>query len=235
MNIFSKFKQKKEIIPTQFYKPSTTCQIPHLDWLYEKYFGQISNGTFVEVGAFDGEYVSNTSCLADLGWFGYYIEPVPEYYKKCIERHECNKNVKVINLAIGEDTQEVEINVSGVLSSIDKTSTKRFSQLDWSKTLISDKTINVKQISLNEFLDKNNISTEFELLSIDVEGYELNVLKGFDIGYWKPKIVIIELHDQNHDYKDVWPKMDEIVNYMDENQYKVIFKDFTNTVYCKNE
>ena len=46
------------------YNLSPTCQIPGLDKIYEEYFGD-TLGLFVEVGAFDGESVSNTSGLAD--------------------------------------------------------------------------------------------------------------------------------------------------------------------------
>ena len=53
------------------YTLSLTCQIPDLDKIYTKYFGEDTDRIFVEVGAFDGESVSNTSCLADAGWKGY--------------------------------------------------------------------------------------------------------------------------------------------------------------------
>ena len=49
-----------------FYGLSPTCQIPKLNTIYEMYFGQKNNGCFVEVGAYDGEYVSNTS--GEVNW-----------------------------------------------------------------------------------------------------------------------------------------------------------------------
>jgi len=55
------------------YTLSLTCQIPELDKIYSKYFGKDTNRVFVEVGAFDGESVSNTSCLADAGWKGFIL------------------------------------------------------------------------------------------------------------------------------------------------------------------
>jgi hypothetical protein len=56
-----------------FYTLSATCQIQNLSWIYEMFFAHKKDGTFVEVGAFDGDYASNTSCLADMGWRGHYI------------------------------------------------------------------------------------------------------------------------------------------------------------------
>ena len=40
--------------------PSPSCQIPHLNDFYQKYFGDLSHGTFVEVGGNDGYSWSNT-------------------------------------------------------------------------------------------------------------------------------------------------------------------------------
>jgi len=65
------------------YKPLSDCQIPRLDEIYLKNFGYKTDGTFVEIGAYDGHSISNTSFLADIGWKGIYVEPVKEYYEKC--------------------------------------------------------------------------------------------------------------------------------------------------------
>jgi len=179
--------------------------------------------------------VSNTSFLVDLGWHGHYIEPIPDYFNKCRIRHEKNANTQSYNMAIGNKDDTVRINVSGALSSIDQVATEKFKNLDRAKNLISNDEIEVSQITLNKFLEEQNIDKAFNLLSVDVERYELNVLKGFDINFWKPKMVIIELHDQNHDYKEMWPKMNKIVRYMEKANYRVIYKDFTNTVYIRSK
>ena len=50
--------------------------------IYARMF-PLSGGTFVEVGAFDGWSYSHTVCLAQLGWRGLYIEPVPEHAALC--------------------------------------------------------------------------------------------------------------------------------------------------------
>ena len=70
-------------------KLSQSCQLPLLLHFYKRYLPQ--TGTFVEVGAFDGEAFSNTSCLADAGWTGNYIEPIPDYASKCAARHANNR------------------------------------------------------------------------------------------------------------------------------------------------
>ena len=101
------------------YNVSNTCQIQDLNLIYEKYFGYSSNRFFVEIGAYDGETFSNTSCLADHGWKGIYVEPVDQYYLQCLERHK-NNNVLVIQCSIGNEEKETEIYVGGGLTTTNK-------------------------------------------------------------------------------------------------------------------
>ena len=90
------------------YNISKDCQIKTLNEIYLNYFGYPSNGYFVEVGAYDGEFVSNTSCLSDHGWKGLYIEPIHDFYLKCLKRHDKN-DVIVANVAIGLEEKEIKI------------------------------------------------------------------------------------------------------------------------------
>lgn len=243
MNLINKikniFKNKNNSLDKHgigFYQLSSTCQIPKLDTIYEQYFGRRTDGCFVEVGAYDGEYSSNTSGLADIGWFGYYIEPVPEYYQLCKARHARNKNITVSQCAIGSESGKVEINMGGPLSTISDEMQQHFGSLDWAKGCFKqEKKVQVDMLTLEDYLVKPGVKPQFELLSVDVEGYEWNVLRNFDIQKWRPQMVIIELHDQNDDYLLIRKDCNNIVRYFDDNGYKVIFKDFSNTIYVPKD
>ncbi len=185
----------------------------------------------MEVGAYDGEYASNTSGLADIGWSGYYIEPVLQYFQRCKARHVRNKNITVSQCAIGAELGEVEINVGGPLSTIRDDVKWNFESLDWAKGNFTGEKIRVNQLTLEQYLIEHQVKPIFELLVVDVEGYEWNVLRNFDIQRWRPKMVIVELHDQNDDYLLLREELNDLVRYFDKNGYKVIYKDYTNTIY----
>ena len=219
----------------RFYKLSPTCQVPKLDIIYEQYFGRRTDGFFVEVGAYDGEYASNTSGLADIGWTGHYIEPVPEYFQRCKARHARNKSITVSQCAIGAESGQVEINVGGPLSTIRDEMKQNFESLDWAKGNFTGEKIQVDQLTLEKYLVRYRVDPQFELLVVDVEGYEWNVLRNFDIQKWQPQMVIIELHDQNDDYLLIREECNNIICYFDENGYRVIYKDFSNTIYVRKE
>ena len=219
----------------KFYNLSPTCQIPGLDAIYEQYFGRQTDGCFVEVGAFDGEYASNTSGLADIGWTGYYIEPVLEYFQRCKARHSRNKNITMSQCAIGAESGEVQVHIGGPLSTIRDDMKRNFESLEWARGSFSkDKKIQAKQLKLDDYLLRQGVKPNFELLVVDVEGYEWSVFRNFDIEKWRPQMVIVELHDQNDDYLLIRQDCKNIVRYFDDHNYKAVYKDSTNTVYVLN-
>ncbi len=228
-------KLKNLLMKHKQYNLSQTCQIKGLENIYKLFLGYKKNGYFIEFGAYDGEYVSNTSGLADLGWKGLYIEPVKEYYEKCKERHKTN-NVKVINCAVGDVEKKIEITIGGPLSSISKETVQRFKKMNWSKNSFKKNLKQtVMQYPLNKLLEENSVPQQFDILSIDVEGYEWKAIKNFNINKWKPKIIIIELHDNNKNYKHEWDDAKKIRELFNSAGYYVIYKDFSNTIFIRND
>lgn len=128
------------------YVLAPTCQIPDLDKYYELYFPRHLGGTFVEVGEYDGEYASNTSGLADVGWKGFYIEPVPEYADRCRRRYAKNHQVTISQIAIGDASGYAHIRKAGPLSTASEEMVETFQMLDWAKPSITDDVIREEQI-----------------------------------------------------------------------------------------
>lgn len=226
--------QKATKINTYEYQLSESNQIPNLHVLYKLFLGFRLNGFFVEFGAYDGEYASNTSGLADLGWKGLFIEPVYEYFKECSKRHRKNE-VKILNLAVGECNSVVKISKGGALSSISQDVIDKFNSFSWAKGFHNNKWEEVQQMTLNDIFEQNNVPIGFDVLSIDVEGYEWYAIKNFNIEYWSPKIVIVELHDNNPNYDNEWEMAYKIVGYFNSNNYRPIYKDLSNTIYLRND
>lgn len=57
-----------------------------------------------------------------------------------------------------------------------------------------------------------------DLLSIDVEGHDFNVLKSINLRKYRPKLIIIEIHD----FVLTKPDDNEVYNWMITNDYKLI-------------
>ena len=85
----------------------------------------------------------------------------------------------------------------------------------------------IKTDTLNNILIENELSEQvIDFLSIDVEGNELNVLKGFDLIKFKPKVILLEFIQ--NDVKEFYQKdiniiiKSEIYKYLIDNKYKLI-------------
>ena len=54
----------------------------------------------------------------------------------------------------------------------------------------------IKIDTLNNLINKTKFAnSKIDFLTIDVEGYEMNVLKGFDIKKYSPDLIVIEFMD----------------------------------------
>jgi FkbM family methyltransferase len=187
--------------PTEYRFPST-CQIPGLADRYRELFGDLkTDGTFVEVGAYDGDSFSNTSGLADLGWAGLYVEPVPRYARACARRHAGNKRVLVANCAIGTVIAMIDFFLGEGLSTARQDQVEVYEQIAWTKGFHTGEHIQVPQFPLHHLLAEAAIKPGFELLVVDVEGSEDAVFDSFSLDTWKPQVVIVELIDHHPDFQ----------------------------------
>jgi len=219
------------------YTLSLTCQIPELDKIYSKYFGKDTNRVFVEVGAFDGESVSNTSCLADAGWKGFYIEPVKEHFEQCVKRHSTNKSIRVSNYAIGTEVGYLPVYCSGIVSTMDRDQAKMVSSMPIFG-YPEFKESECMQIRLDTYMQIAEIPKNFDLLVVDVEGREEDVFKSFNLDSWKPKMMIVELiddHEYFQDNKSLVDSCKKLRNFIIDSGYSEIFHDHINTIFVDNE
>ena len=175
-----------------FYPHPPFCQLPVLGGLYELVLGERTDGTFVEVGAFDGETYSNTSCLADLGWHGLYIEPVPANCERCRQRHARNPNVQVIECAIGAADGRAALWQNGPCSTLSDDE----HALNLEQDVIFEpeiRRIDVVLRRLDGVLREAGLLPGFDLLVVDVDGAEEAVFAGFELAAWRPRFLLVEL------------------------------------------
>lgn len=153
-------------------------------------------GFYVDVGANDGVSNSNTAALEEVGWRGLLIEADPSLAEIC---RRARPRSTVVGCAAADPAQYGSEAVFHRISpGHDKTT--GLSTLAGSSALqrkvmqigASISTITVPVRTLDEILEKHGVATGFELLSVDVEGVELEVLRSCDLARWRPRIIIAE-------------------------------------------
>jgi FkbM family methyltransferase len=171
-----------------------------------------TDGFYIECGAHDGKTQSNTLLLeTEKNWSGLLIEPSPKAFEQLVENRS-KKNI-FYNVALVSHNYIEET----VLGDFDGTlmASVNGSRLGF-KNLIS-----VSAKTLTSIIQENNIK-KIDFFSLDVEGYELEVLKGLDFSIVSPTYILIEVY--NFD-KEV------LFNFMLENNYDLVcnLSDFKNS------
>jgi hypothetical protein len=150
------------------YPVANTCQVPFFRGLSDVYtfvFGYKKAGMFVEVGAYDGESFSNTSGLADMGWEGHYLEPIPQYAAAAAARHAGNApRVRVHTVAVGErDGEVLQLSTAGPFTSASKDEISAVAASGLHKTLSAfgwdhgGGVVTATTVSLNSFFTQQGL------------------------------------------------------------------------------
>jgi len=167
------------------------------------YLQDIENGFFVEAGALDGLFMSNTKTLEDLGWHGLLIEPS----SKAVERCKKSRKARVIECALvsndfkkdmvmGDFVMDGEYGI-GAWSSINRQTYGQQTEGAF-RSFITP----VKASTLSKVLDENGV-TKVDFLSLDVEGYELEVLKGIDFEKVDIRFLLVEVNLRDYSLEDM--------------------------------
>lgn len=139
--------------------------------------GHVDKGIYVDIGANDPNVISVTKFFYDRGWRGINIEPLDDKYRLlCVERME-DEN---INTGVSDENGELEFNIMGTGST--------FSTTDVSAEKIKKP---VKRFS-DLWVQSKFYGKEVHFCTIDVEGYEKQVLNGIDFTKFRPWIFVIE-------------------------------------------
>ena len=213
----------------ELYVPDPSCQIPGLQNIYAQLFGAYTKGRFLEIGAYDGHSHSNTAFLADIGWAGVYVEPVPEYADKCRARHNEN-NINVVEAAIGAETGQIELNVGGAFTTADDTNLK---VANATNSAVFKKKIKAPLYAFTDFVEKFEIGFPFDLLIIDCEGLEWEIVEQIDFKQHAHSVAIIESRDNSKSFpEDVREKYKKLVQKYIEAGYKIWWRDNVNIVFA---
>lgn len=214
-----------------FYQVGADCQVDGWDYLLELAFGRRNRGYFVEVGANDGVSHSNTFVLAELGWSGIYVEPVPEMAKLCRRNHS-GHSVKIIEMAItapGVDC--LEVTLAGELSSASPVNVDLYRNLPWARQHVTERVITVRAATLDRILSDYSVPIGFDLLVVDVEGFEEEVFQGFDLQRFLPRVIVVELVDTHRDFFEMADSSRRVRSMIEDSGYEIQYKDSVNTVF----
>lgn len=177
-NMFKQLKIFRKAFLTRFRK--THYSQFGEDIVLKNMLGRQKNGFYVDVGCFHPKKFSNTYYLYKQGWRGINIDM--EQHKMDLFQVARRKDINIL-AAVSDQNEEFYIQ--------SKKSHDTFASL--SKEKKSKTSIRTQTLTdiLNATPYKNH---RIDLLTIDVEGHDIKVLRSLDFAVYQPKIVIVESH-----------------------------------------
>lgn len=139
-------------------------------------------GIFVEVGAYDPVFQSQTLHLELTGWRGLLVEPVPEF----AENLRRARKADVVQCACVAP----EAAASGRVALLERRGNSTI-VFDPRKVRPEDLVMEVPAATLDSILGQAGLSS-IDFLSVDVEGAEPDVLKGVTLSRFQPKLVVVD-------------------------------------------
>jgi len=165
-----------------------------------------SFGYAIEVGGADGINGSPTKCLEDKGWKTLLIEPNNELVREAKKHrpyvYQCaagDENIDDVGMTIYTLKGGNETAVSGLKPDVKLIEQHQHLIEDQRLELVNKRTLN-SLINKWEF-DLGETITNIDFVSIDTEGTELDVMKGFDIQKYQPKIIALENNFEDMGYR----------------------------------
>lgn len=192
-----------------------------LDQKIEKYLNY-EGGYFIELGANDGISQSNTYYYEkNKNWNGILIEPILHKYIEC-KKKRSNKNKYFCNACVSfdHDKEFVKLlysNLMTIPTNLQSDIFDKFAHANHSNTVRKDQEEVIeffaKAKTLNSILIECDAPKKIDFLSVDVEGAEIEVLKGIDYLNYEFKYILVESRE-----------IEKISNYLRQHNYKIIEK-----------
>lgn len=151
-------------------------------------------GVFSDIGANDGQTLSNTRALSLIGWSGLLVDASPKAFARLSDLYKDPKDHQLIHCAIADHDGEIELMDSGELlgsGDLGLVSTLYDREVDRFKSVLDYEKVIVPCMTWKSLIEKSRFK-HFDFVSLDIEGGEMDVLPFIDLS--KTDMLCIEFN-----------------------------------------
>lgn len=159
------------------------------DEYLQLYFGDKSDGFFVDIGANDGVTHSNTRQLFERGWSGIAVEACLNTYCELFRNYQNQDRVRIVHAAVTDKLGVVNFyeNSSKPLWELNS------AHKPWIDRLNGEFAEQFNELTVPSLrLQDMGIPKEFDFLSVDTEGGDMLILSTLDENV-RPRLICAEL------------------------------------------
>ncbi len=180
--------------------PSYPSEIGQDKWVLAKMFPGVTNGYFLDVGSGHGTIGSNSKALEEQGWTGICVDPFPTH----MEGRTCQMITEVVSNVSGKTVKfHTHAGLGGIADTLGK----------WKEEASKSPAVELTTVTLAEILARAKAPTYIHFLSLDIEGAELDALRGIDLENYRFGAMAIEHNEEE-------PKRTDIINYLRQYGYE---------------
>ena len=157
-----------------------------IDIIVDYIFKNKKNGLYIDIGCQHPVSNNNTYLLHKRGWSGINVD----LDKKNIELFNFHRKKDYnIEIAVSSENNQKELFFYHDKSPINTLEKRVRDHRDTKEKEIRK----VNTVTLNSLIENSPLkNSKFNFLTIDVEGHELDVIKGFDLKKYEPEVIVIE-------------------------------------------
>lgn len=197
------------------------------DMLVRSLMKRKATGFYVDIGAHHPYRFSNTAHFYELGWDGINVDALPgsmEIFEK--------ERPRDTNICCGVGAKgklKFYIYDEPAVNTFDQAVVEQRKSENYAFSVVDTQHIDVKP--LKEILDKNlPAGQQIDLLSVDVEGKDLEVLISNDWVKYRPQCILAEAYDVGIENLSE----DPIAIFMQKNNYRLVSKTLNTLVFLDN-
>ena len=169
-------------------------------WVIGKMFPGVRDGYFLDVGSGHGTIGSNTKALEERGWTGICVDPFPIH----MDGRNCLMIKEVVSSESGKTVKfHTHSGLGGIADTLGK----------WKDEASKSPAVELTTVTLAEILERAKAPTFIHFLSLDIEGAELDALRGIGLDKYRFGAMAIEHNEEE-------PKRTDIINYLRQYGYE---------------
>jgi len=180
--------------------PPYRSEIGQDKWVAEVMFPAVHDGVFLDVGSGHGVIGSNTKALEERGWAGICVDPFPT----AMEGRTCQMIKEVVGNQAGKKVLfHTHDGLGGIADTLGK----------WKDEASKAPAVELITVTLAEVLERAKAPAFVHFLSLDIEGAELDALRGVPFDKYQFGAMAIE-----HNAEE--PKRSAIIAFLADRGYR---------------
>ena len=194
------------------------------DLLIRSFFPDVEKGFYIDVGANDPVLDSVTKLFYDDGWNGINVEPIRRHHEALQRTRPRDLNLQIGLSSTSGVLTFTEYPEGDGLSTFDATIQSYYEKGDHPFPTGKVEKYEVPVRTLNEVVAEAK-PKHIHFIKIDVEGYEYEVIEGYDWKKIRPELICIEANHISKDWRPLLKKQ----------RYHAVFFDGVNDYYLAEE